>query len=212
MRPAKRFNVLRKRVCRRLGRLRANLGLMIAARAEDLDRHVALGAIDALNTWAEFCRAYYLSCVRGARLESGARIVLTNSAVQTTEDAIDVLIRTLDPRKAKRPWRRREEPAWHEPRTLLVGCSALGCSHEAQVVAAFSIQARVFTDLPVFRNFYAHRNHDSAQSAMRIGLRYNIAGCRHPTELLCRFPYGRPQALVLDWLDEMIITSEFLCT
>jgi hypothetical protein len=86
------------------------------------------------------------------------------------------------------------------------------CSHYAEVEAALGISTRVFEDLPTFRNFYAHRNEDSARKAVELARRYYlITGFRHPTQVLAQPAYRRPQALILDWLDDLAVIFDFLC-
>jgi hypothetical protein len=82
----------------------------------------------------------------------------------------------------------------------------------AQVQAALSLQTRVFFDLPSFRNFYAHRNRESAESAILLAKRnYLIAGPNHPSDVLAEPARNRPQALILDWIDDMSAIVELLC-
>jgi hypothetical protein len=63
----------------------------------------------------------------------------------------------------------------------------------------------------VVRNFYAHRNDQTARAAKEIARHYTIAGLDHPTQILSTPAYGRPQVLILDWIDELTIIVEFLC-
>lgn len=78
------------------------------------------------------------------------------------------------------------------------------------VLAAFSVPTKVFEHLPMMRNFYAHRNEHTARIAKNLA-RYTIPMRGHPTEILCTRAYGRPQILILDWIDDITAIVELLC-
>jgi hypothetical protein len=74
-----------------------------------------------------------------------------------------------------------------------------------------SLQSRAFADLPVFRNFFAHRNKGTAQAAGAIAPQYSIPSYRHPIEILATTPKGSPYPLLVDWIDDLSVTVELLC-
>jgi hypothetical protein len=108
-------------------------------------------------------------------------------------------------------WRRRDEPAWHDPNVLMSVCGNVGCSIHVQIGNAFSLGQNVFNDLPVFRNFFAHRNGQTSQAAKNIAPRYVLPSHLSPTELLLSVSPGATERLILEWLTEMLVTAEFLC-
>lgn len=77
-------------------------------------------------------------------------------------------------------WHRRQEPSWHDPHTLLHLAATLGFQNLATIQAAFSLGLRVFIDLPVVRNFYAHRNEGTEQAAKNVAANYGIPS--NPTD------------------------------
>jgi len=107
-------------------------------------------------------------------------------------------------------WSRRDEPTWHETRSLLECATALNVSNLADIRGALSIGTRVFLDLPVFRNFFAHRNDASCSSASALAISYGIPS-GHPSLVLLRKPFKRPWPLLVEWLDDMAIVTELLC-
>lgn len=114
---------------------------------------------------------------------------------------------------APAPTSRRDEPAWHDVTIFIKTCEAIRCSHLGEVQSAMSLHTRVFYDLPLFRNFYAHRNEESAIRALGLARRqYLITRARHPSEAILSPAPKRPQALLLDWLDEMEAVIDLLCT
>jgi hypothetical protein len=75
-----------------------------------------------------------------------------------------------------------------------------------------SVDTRALQDLPVFRNFYAHRNEETAAKAIALAERqYLIRGRTHPTLAIATPPYQRPQPLILDWLDDIRAVIDLLC-
>ena len=108
-------------------------------------------------------------------------------------------------------WHRRQEPAWHDPNVLMKVCGNLDCSIQTQIGQAFSLNQNVFNDLPVFRNFFAHRNGQSSQAARNVAPRYALPTYLTPTELLLTVSPGATDSLMIEWLAEINITAEFLC-
>ena len=108
-------------------------------------------------------------------------------------------------------WHRRDEPTWQDPNVLMRVCGNVGCSIQVQIGQAFSLSQNVFNDLPVFRNFFAHRNGQTSQAAKDIAPRYTLPSHLSPTELLLSVSPGATETVIVDWLSELVITAEFLC-
>lgn len=183
-----------------------------AASTGDADQHIARAVIEAHNTWCNFLRAYLLSYLVAPRNRLGVRVRLQNLAIGTPGDLLHAAVKACRGPAAQAPTERRDEPAWHDIQNFLRACAALNPTNLAHVHAVLSSQTRVFSDLPTFRNFYAHRNEETAARAINLARRYYlITGVRHPTEALLRPARRRPQPLLMDWLDEMTTVMEFLC-
>jgi len=174
---------------------------------------VTLATIELQNCWGSFVRAYYLSALLHARTESG-HIVRSNSAIRSLDDGIGIAVRWWNPRAhpaATGVWRRRDEPPWFDPSILLGLSKNLLFSNNGDIQAALSMQSRAFADLPILRNFFAHRNQASAFAAISVAVQYSIGGIRVPSDVLLSRAKGRPQVLVLDWIDDIRATVEMLC-
>ncbi len=204
----------------RLQRLAAKRLVMLRTLVEQCDlpstrKHdpiVSYATIEALNLWTEFVRCYYLSCVLSARRTNGVRVRIFTTGVRTAEDAINFAISRLKPTlKKARPWRRRDEPSWHDPNTLLRLSEALGYSNLAEVRAAFAYPTRAFHDLPTVRNFFAHRNEETARKAVNIARSYGLSTLLRPSDILVSVSPGRPQSVLGDWLDDIRHVIELLC-
>lgn len=173
--------------------------------------------IDAHNTWANFARAYFLSVMYGTKRMKGPRVIGGHGLGGLTEDlAIEMAIIALDPKKSPRiacggTWHRREEPTWHDSTKFLNICTALKFPNIVEIRNGLSSGSRVFLDLPVFRNYFAHRNRRTRFAAVSLAPRYGIPPLERPSQILLRRPLNVGQSLILDWLDYMELTVEFLC-
>jgi hypothetical protein len=176
---------------------------------KDRDVVVAYVAIEALNAWALFSRSFYMSCALGALTER-KKVVTTEPTVDPLGAAITCINSRARP-SASGVWHRRDEPAWHDPNVLMRVCANLKCSIQVQIGQAFSLSLNVFNDLPVFRNFFAHRNGQTSQAARNIAPRYTLPTHLAPTELLLSVSPGSTETVILEWIVEMSITAEFLC-
>lgn len=170
--------------------------------------------IDVLNTWANFSRAYFVSCMLGTCTVSGTRVT-PRAAAGRANDAIGAAVTWVRPcakPKFDGSWNRRDEPTWHDPRTLIDLAIHCGFSHWSDVASAFSgAQSRTFQDLPTVRNFFAHRNAETRDAAIRVGTRYGVGTVDRPSELLFAYPLGRTVPLILDWLIDVELVIKYLC-
>ena len=166
------------------------------------------------STWASFVRAYFLSCFLQPKTTGGRRIV-ANAAFPSSSDAIRAAIKAVRPQmqlRANGRLRPRNDPVWHDPSTLCRLASQFGFSNGPDICAAFGLGATVFRNLPVFRNYYGHKSQSSCDAAMRLASTYSIPAFGRPSDILTHCPKGRPQWLIREWIDEVEITAELLCS
>ena len=167
------------------------------------DRQVSFICINALNTWAEFNRSYILAAVRRTRTNSGT-LVKTSLHPSTGPDAV---MRYVIMRMSKRPLRgnvtRRDEPTWHSRRDLIKVGRIVALSNLAQVQAALALPSAAIDDLPTARNFYAHRNGETAAKITNLMGRYVMPTQDHPTEFLRMSVLGRPCSVLEEWIEEL---------
>lgn len=220
MQPARNFNILHEAVSKRLNRLR-----LIADRAclrpqkefAESNREMSFVIIELHSTIANFTRSYFLSCTIKPKSRSGTKITC-NPVIRSFAHAIDASMKACrNSVWRKSPgyaWSRRDEPSWHQPSTLIGSSQEINCSYQTNILAAFSVPTRVFNDLTSFRNFYAHRNESTVNLARNLLIHYGITTTitvLHPTKILCTPAYGRPQSIILDWIDETQIVTDLLC-
>lgn len=173
---------------------------------------LAYSVIDLHNSWSNFCRSYLLSYSKSPKTRDGNRLFCLQPLNEN--EIIGLTIRNFKPYatpKSDGSWHRRDEPPWHDPNILLKGCELIAASNLLDVQAAFSSNSRVFLDLPVYRNFFAHSNKQTEDAARRLASQYSIPTGLRPYDILMTRPVGRPQALLFEWVDELVFTAEFLC-
>ncbi len=170
---------------------------------------ICVACLELVNTWGNFSRSYYLSCVIGARRRNRFRVLVR--FVGTPAAAIDAAAVHVKPHLAGGPIRRRDEPAWHDATIFRRCCTFIGCSNSAQIDAAFGLGSTFFQHGVVFRNFFGHRNQGTISSARKIATKYAIPAGLHPREILLSRPLGRPRPLLYDWIDEVVATVGLLC-
>lgn len=172
---------------------------------------VSYVAVEALNAWAMFSRSFYLSCALGAFTETHQRVTITAAP---TADHLGLAITRFKVHATPNSlgiWHRRDEPAWHDPNVLITVCNHIGCSIQGHVASSFTMQQTVFRDLPVCRNFFAHRNQSSSRAASNIGPLHTLPSNLCPSDLLLSVSPGASTSVLLNWLDEMNFTAEFMC-
>lgn len=214
MRTSKKLLTLHRTANDRVSRIRSVLNEIEPERFRyDREARVAFVVIETLNAWTNFVRSFYLSCMFSARTTGGIRIGTVTTGIGEN-DAIGRAVLYWRPtarQKSDGSWRRRDEPTWHDPNLLIPVCRAEGFTNITDIEAAFSAGDRTFVDLPVFRNYFAHRNQRSEKAARNLAPRYGIPATHRPAEILLSTPLGRPQSLIDDWIDHISFTIEYLC-
>ncbi len=214
MRRTRRLHVLHSstnKCFRRLQEEAANVNARAAIRAIEVS--MCRITIDTLNTWNNFCRAYYLSVMLRPRCAGGARLGVSLPGL-TVNQAIEEAVIADNPTKARRfggLWDRREEPRWYVRASFDRVVRTLAFSNYSDIQDAFSAGSHVFSDLPVFRNYFAHRNEETRRKATTLAPKYGIPATYGPSAILLTVPINGSQPLILDWIDELMFTAEYLC-
>lgn len=214
MTPRRHLFFLRRSATRKIDRLRRIVTTATRQTpSRDRDYLISYVVIETQNAWSNFARAYYLSAFMSSkRCQGGTMTVPTPPC--TIADAIayaSVFARGGPPLAPGVTVHRRNEPNWHDPNILLRLASHLSISNQLDIAASVSIGTRVFIDLPVFRNFFAHRNRFSEMAAKRLASYYSVAATKSPQEIVLSVPAGGHQAVLHQWLDDIQVIVELLC-
>jgi hypothetical protein len=214
MRPSRRLPKLSRTALHRLDHLQRRVSRLPAATDNSFEPEIEFVVIQLANLWSNFVRCYYLSSVFGARW-GRRRHVHTSVSYRTINDAIGGAITTFRPRalpQASGQWRRRDEPAWHDNSTLLTLAQVGSWSTLPTIEAAFSIQGvRSILDLPVVRNFFAHRNFRSWVAARSLAIQYGIPQPHRISALVISVPLTGNDLLINQWLEELQLIIRWLC-
>jgi hypothetical protein len=172
---------------------------------------LAYVVIEALNVWVHYCRCFYIATALGAKDSAGQRVAISPPvAITSADDAIVLAVHRV--RRRLRglpgPFAPLDEPRWHKPNEFLKVMRELSPSNLGDVQRALSLQPQTLQHLPTVRNFYAHRAQDTADRVRSLAPRYSVASSASPSEFLCSRQPGRPQPIVLDWLDDVRSTVE----
>jgi hypothetical protein len=214
MRPTRDLRRLARSASYRLKALRDSLdsargGLTLRERT----LVVCAVTIDATNTWSNFSRSYYLSCCVGTFLQP-IGFVTSKVAFTGFNDSIGLAIRLYRSHATPRAtgiWHRRDEPPWHDPNVLMKCCHNVGASNYPHVTNALSVGTRFFIDLPVFRNYCAHKNQQTENAAKKLAPNYGISALLSPLEILLSTPLRAREPLLTLWLFEMETVVRLLC-
>jgi hypothetical protein len=181
---------VRRTALRRLKRLEDAVRSAAMSPVAERKRAAAYVSIELANTWSQFVRAFIITCLLNAR-SSGGRIT-SNISVTTVKDALKAVRRVL----SVDPWK---EPAWHDTSTLTKVATQLSLSNAGQILAGISIGTSTLGDVPVYRNFFAHRSRLAATRVSNVARRFGILGSVHPVDVLLTTAGSRPQAIILDF-------------
>ena len=214
MKPSRKLIRLQRTACKRIKHLQKaarDVPQIVSPR----ERNIAVSciAIEALNTWANFSRTFYLSCRLGACFPNGNSITCTVAFIDFNQ-AIGEAILQYHPNRLPAQngqWNRRDEPTWHDTTVILQLAQLQSWSNISDVQAALSTGTRAFIDLPVFRNYFAHRNQGTMHAAQGVARNYVISTSRLPIDILLTRPNGRPESLIVEWLNDIETVIEFLC-
>lgn len=213
MRPVSHLSKLRKTGTRRCLFLKSVVHSLMLPIDASGDRLITCVALETLNLWSSFARAFYISSVLGAKDCYGQRINIASGRMRSTASAINHAVITLKPFKQGTgpPWARRDEPTWHAPQTLLILLQGLAASNLRSVQIAFSYPTNLFDMLPTFRNFFAHRNEETARKVTSKARSLALSTQLSASEVLCTRLPGRPQHIISDWLDDLRAIMDYMC-
>lgn len=186
---------------------------------KETDRYVSYAALESLNAWTCFVREFYLSCgVLQARTITGVVAAPTNLSLADERQAILHAIGLLRPppifarANASAVISSRDEPTWHEISVILKLSASLGLTNNNSVIQALAYPTTFFRDMPVIRNFFAHRNMSTAEKVSAIALKhYQMPNLKCATDFLRSLLPGRPETVLAEWLTDLRLISDEMC-
>jgi hypothetical protein len=196
---AYRLSELSRQVRRRTGKLIPLVRSASPMATKDVDRLVAYVAIEVLNTWSSFARAFFISSALGARTASGAYVTVQMRGLANPQDAIRVAMLKLKNKPIVGPVARRQEPSWHPVANLITLLSEIGASNLNTVAGALGFPTRAFEGLPTIRNFFAHRNGDTAIKCRNLCTSLSLPPMWRPADIVLQRDYTKPHNVITGW-------------
>lgn len=185
---------------------------------ESRERAVSFTAINLLNSWSNFQRTYFVSCLLGTKSPLAGTITSSESSSippLTPNQAIGKAVNHFRPSatpKANGEWDSRDEPTWHDSNTLLQLAQVYSFSNLADIQTAFTFGFTAHKDLVVFRNYYGHKNKSTRTKAQSLASRYLISSNSHPSLILLSAPNAAPNSSLIEmWKSELNQTISALC-
>lgn len=218
MRKSKKLSALGSQISSRLGRL---ITLERTVPKLELSQQLQVTgyiSIDALAAWSAFTREYVLSCL-WLNVQSNAFGPISHSltgAVPSERQAIIEAVRVVKKPGWSPPAAYQitpfDEPAWRKGQTLLSIAQTLNFSNLGQINTAFSYQGQALDELPLVRNFFAHKDAQTIDLVRKLGKNtYNIPPVDTACDLVAKILPGRTDTLLSEWLHNMWRTGAALC-
>jgi hypothetical protein len=80
------------------------------------------------------------------------------------------------------------------------------------IQSALAYPTTFFADMPTIRNFFAHRNKESAYKVLRLASsKYALGHIKEPHDFLRALLPQRPTTLMLDWIDDLKLIAHAMC-
>lgn len=214
MTPRKKLLYLKTTGCRKIRKLEKKTVYALTLPASEREALISYVVIESLNTWSNFLRALYLSFTIESKSTKGKKVIVI-PAISNFNDAIGKAINCNRRNPLAPPfsgeWGRRDEPKWYDLNIFVRSCNEINCSYMPDINVALSIGTRAYVDLPIIRNYYAHRNNSTSLKVKNLASSYGISQLLSPTEILCAYPIMAFRPLILDILDDLYISMELLC-
>ena len=193
---------------RRLIFLRGLASTMPRCSHEVADRMASYVCIEALNLVAEFNRNYFRVALNTGETRSGSYLATQFPRGIKIHDALRQMGVLRRP-GLQGATSRLDEPSWHRKSQFLKVVRRSGLTTEQQIVSAIGLQVRVLDDLPTARNFFAHRNEETARRCRRLSRHYMLPSI-HPTKMLSSRSRGGQVTVLEGWLLELETVSDLM--
>ena len=169
--------------------------------------------IELQNTWVNTCRAFMLSCYLGTTSTSGLYIE-SSVNFESEDNALRHMILKFRPKAeptASGSWPPYFEPKWYDPGNLLKLAQHTNLANVPQLSDCFSLGFYVFGDLPVARNYFAHRNMHTKAKAMGLAPKYGSGVFGKPSDFLLFVPSRTGVSVLETWIGEIRTTLTAMC-
>jgi hypothetical protein len=167
-------------------------------------RLLAYLVIEAATLWLEYSKSYFFCSAMNA-VDQGGSPIAHGEAFADRADALSFAVRVARPdvKGQTKNFSPRQYPEWRDPSVIRKLLDAMHASNLAAWELGTGVQTRVTKDLPTMRNFFAHKNRESARRARELRRHYGLTQSLSPWELLAAVPPQSQQPLLREWLDDL---------
>lgn len=170
-------------------------------------RNLAYVAIELDNLLVVGLRQYAKSSLLKSRTAAGVRITSSVNP-QTTEQAAALIYRSLNPKGFQNNHsplaiRERDEVVFRDPKKIEKVFTDYSVSNLPNITLALSLNAAVFSELKVFRHFFAHRAKSTFDEVQLFAANLGVFGVHRPEELLLRGRPGTGVRFLEGWLADV---------
>lgn len=170
-------------------------------------RALAYVTIELDNLVIVGLRQYTKSSLLRSRTAAGARITATVRPA-SSEEAAAFIYRSLNPKgytSLKNPSRvsEKSEIKFRDPKSTEKVLLDYSASNLQNLVIALSLNANVFSEAKVFRNFFAHRAMNTFESVQAFAVSLGVFKIDTPEHLIVRGRPGTGVRFLEGWLAEV---------
>lgn len=180
---------------------------------EDINVKMCYLSIGLCNLVSNFNKAFFLSCGRNPKGRD-KKHSLSLHRFTTDDKLLEIIIKKYKPSaapKANGSWSKKDEPSRYEIQHVEYGLLTIGSRKINDLYIVQGMNLSIHTNLPTFRNFYAHKNLKT-QSSVREILPSLAIPDLHPSLALLQPPNGRSVSLMMNWLDDFDVMIPILCS
>lgn len=183
---------------------------VLAGEAERFDlplkrRAASYLAIEIHNCWAGFARASYLSSMCGVKTLGGKWAQPRLGCSPTSDDALNKAIALLSHRGG-----RHSEPHWFDKTIVTRLANNFDLTNTTSIASGFAYQTSIFSMLPTFRNYFAHKCEETAAKVEKLRKQKipSYRGC--PSQLLIDPQSGAAPSLMVEWVHDVRTMGQLL--
>jgi hypothetical protein len=187
---------------------RQDLNIAIVVQGRDRLSALSLLFVDLHNALRMFLRCYYLSSALGAR-DADGQPTTSKTGARNQHEAMGFAISAIRGSHVV-SWTPRDEPTWHDIGIVIRLFNLAQCSNAGGFASAWSVGSRASEYLTITRNFYAHRQENTALKVRRVARAMQAPARGEPGEIALQRGAGRPQSLIEDWLDDIEVIVQLI--
>ncbi|WP_210166256.1 hypothetical protein [Methylobacterium sp. Leaf102] len=216
MRPTINFLYLHKSARRRLRYLNNTYASRSSLGSAQQNALLSFCVVELDNIIINLHREFLVSALSTKCVTCGGAQVTHNQSLASSDEAMLYVMSVLEPNRFKKNYKstvvlsRRDETKIRDPlklQTLSIDCRL---SNYNSIVNALSLNSTVFAEIAVFRNFYAHRNSQTAKAVFAFCRNLGIATVDDAWDAVTLQPPGRPLNIYQSWITDLSNFAELL--